>query len=79
MLCAVNTSDAPTQTLTSARQPRLISRARAAELLDMSDRTVDRYLRRGLLVARKDPCSGRVGIELAGVQALAAGRVVIES
>lgn len=45
----------------------------------MSDRTVDRYLRRGLLVARKDPCSGRVGIELAGVQALAAGRVVIES
>ena len=64
---------------TDGQRPALISKGRAAELLDCSTRTIDRYLDRGLLVAHRDPGSGRVGIELPGVQALAARRLVISA
>lgn len=55
----------------------LISMAGAAARLDCTTRTIYRYLDRGLLVAHRDPGSGRVGIELSGVEALAARRLVI--
>jgi len=57
----------------------LISMTRAAELLDCHTRTIYRYLDRGLLVAHRDPGSGRVGIELPGVEVLAAQRLVISA
>jgi hypothetical protein len=71
--------DLTAQMLTAARQPVLVSRARAAELLGCTDRSVDRYIRRGLLVAHRDPADNRVGIELPGVEALAARRLVISA
>jgi hypothetical protein len=57
----------------------LISKARAAERLHCSLRTIDRYIERGLLVAHRDPGNGRIGIELPGVDALAGRRLVISA
>ena len=64
---------------TDGQRPALISKGRAAELLDCSTRTIDRYIERALLRAHRDPGSGRVGIELPGVAALAAQRLVISA
>jgi predicted DNA-binding transcriptional regulator AlpA len=51
----------------------------AGERLGCSRSTIYRYLDRGLLVAHRDPVSCRVGIELPGVDALAAQRVVLSA
>jgi predicted DNA-binding transcriptional regulator AlpA len=71
--------DSPAQTLTATRQPVLVSRTRAAELLGLTERSIDRYITRGHLAARKDPGSGRVGVDVASIQAFAARRVVISA
>lgn len=68
-----------TTSTTDGQRPILISKGRAAEALDCSLRTIDRYVERGLLVAHRDPGNSRVGIELFGVQALAAQRLVISA
>ena len=59
------------------QRPTLISIAAAGVRLGVSRRSIVRYLDRGLLVAHRDPLSGRVGIELPGVETLAAQRLVI--
>ena len=64
---------------TDGQAPALISKAGAARRLDCSLRTIDRYIERALLVAHRDPGSGRVGIELPGVEHLAAHRLVISA
>ena len=64
---------------TDGQRPALISLAGTARRLDCSLRTVYRYIDRGLLVAHRDPGSGRVGVELPGVQVLAARRLVISA
>jgi hypothetical protein len=54
----------------------LLSYPAAAIRLGVTERTVHRYIERGLLVRRKDPTSGRAGVEAAGVEKIAAGRLV---
>lgn len=68
-----------TTSTTGGQRATLISMASAAARLDCTTRTIYRYLDRGLLVAHRDPGSGRVGIELPGVEALAAQRLVISA
>jgi excisionase family DNA binding protein len=55
----------------------LISIGGAAERLQVSRRTVRRYIEHGHLRGHRDPLSKRVGVELSGVERIAAQRVVI--
>ena len=57
--------------------PPVMSREAAAAALSCHPRTVDRYIARGHLRAHRDPASQRVGVEVAGVRALAARRVLV--
>jgi predicted site-specific integrase-resolvase len=57
--------------------PTLISPAAAAHRLGCSRSTITRYVQRGHLLARRDPISGRVGIELPGIERIERSRVVI--
>lgn len=57
--------------------PPTLSIDATAARLGRHRRTVDRYIARGLLVARRDPATRRVGIELASVEAIEQGRVVL--
>lgn len=56
-------------------RPTLISRTDAAERLGVSLRTIDRYIERGLLVRHHDAAGYRVGVELAGVEAIEAAQI----
>jgi len=55
----------------------LISVTATAERLRVSRRTVFRYIEHGHLRGHRDPVSKRVGVELSGVERIAAQRVVI--
>ena len=57
----------------------LLGRTAAAHRLGVSERTIDRYVERGLLVRRKDPVGGRSGIEVTSIEAIERGRVVISA
>lgn len=48
-------------------------------MLGLTSRSIDRYITRGHLMARKDPGSGRVGVDVASIEAFAARRVVIST
>ena len=61
----------------SVKHPRMISIDAAARRLHVSRRTVYRYAERGALTLRKDPLSSRVGVELASVEAIQSGRVIL--
>lgn len=76
-------SQTPPRVRHAARPPSpparaTISRAAAARRLDVAERTIDRYVERGLLVAHRDRISRRVGIEVAGLDAIEAQRVIID-
>jgi predicted DNA-binding transcriptional regulator YafY len=64
--------------LTRTAGPLLSIQATAARL-GVSERTVHRYLERGLLVRRKDGASGRVGVEVAGVRRIEANRIEVSA
>ena len=53
----------------------MISIRAAAERLGVSRRTIERYVERGLLVRHRDAAGYRVGVELAGVERIAAARI----
>lgn len=55
--------------------PPTLSLDSAAGRLGVHRRTVMRWITRGHVIAHKDPVSGRVGVEAASVEALAARRV----
>lgn len=70
MLVRMATTSSVAQT-----RPTLISRTSAAERLGVSMRTIDRYIERGLLVRHHDAAGYRVGVELAGVEAIEAAQI----
>jgi excisionase family DNA binding protein len=79
MLCAMTSTTDGQARVVLPPVPTLISMAAAAQRLGCSRSTITRYVRRGHLTARRDPLSHRVGIELPGVEALAAQRVRISA
>lgn len=60
---------------TTVARPPVIARTLAAQRLGVSLRTIDRYIGRGLLVRHTDAAGYRVGVELAGVEAIEAARI----
>ena len=60
------------------KRPPTISRAAAARRLHVAERTIDRYVEAGHLVAHRDRISRRVGIEIAGIEAIEAQRVITD-
>lgn len=57
--------------------PRLISIAATCARLQVSRRTLYRWVDRGILTVHRDPYSGRVGVEAATVEAAVARRVIV--
>ena len=64
-----------THTRVAQTRPTVISSPAAAERLGVSRRTIERYIDRGLLVRHRDAAGYRVGVELAGVEAIEAAQI----
>lgn len=71
-------SQSPPTVPRPVRTGRLISRSAAARRLGVSPRSIDRYVERGLLVRTTDHIRRRVGINVAGIEAIEAARVEID-
>jgi len=77
------TTAAPSQTAPTKRHPApvpkhppTISRAATARRLGVAERTIDRYVSAGHLVAHRDRISRTVGIEIEGIERIEAQRVI---